>query len=286
MKRTTVKAILIIFVSAALSSFLTCAAYAHGVIYEQKMVGENTLRVTLKWSDPQIKKGINISSYVVRGDHKSIDIAYEVVEDKDGYNTKDFDLNAYLRPVCVRLFNVKEYDKPIFSDLKDHYAESYIHHLHDAGIVNGKSGDLFKPGDKLTRAEFMILMTKALNLDGTAENTQGFKDVDSHWARSALLLGVKNGLLSGYPDKTLHPNDPVTVAQVSTVISRAFKFKALKNGIYDKLKQNAWYSEHVKKMFDAGVLKTSDKIYEEFSEQNNISRADCAMMVSRALSTY
>ncbi|MCR4436410.1 MAG: S-layer homology domain-containing protein [Clostridiales bacterium] len=257
-------------------------AFAHGVIYDQKMVGENTLRVTLKWSDPQVKKVIVISSYTVR-EGKYIDMAYEIKDSGKASNIKDFDLRSFLPPVCIRLHDISDYNRPVFADLKEHYAEPYVHHLHDAGIINGKTESLFYPEDRLTRAEFMAIMVKALKLGGTAQDPQEYKDIEGHWAKDALLVAVKNGLITGYPDKTLRPDDPVTLAQVSTVLSRAFTFKNMKNGIYDKLKQGVWYSDYIKKMFDAGILKTSDKLYESFNGQSSISRADCAMMVSRAM---
>lgn len=284
--RNKVKIFAALFAAFFVTSFGTGAAYAHGVIYEQKMVGENTLRITLKWSDPQIKKGIAINSYIVK-DYKDIELGYEITDGGQTTAVKDFYLDAsFLRPVVVRLHDISDYDKPIFGDIKGHYAESYIRHLHDAGIINGKTAELFYPEDRLTRAEFMVIMINALKLEGKGENIQGYKDVENHWAREVLLLGVKNGLISGFEDNTLRPDDPVTLAQASTIISRAFTFKTVYNGIYDKLKRDEWYSKSVKYMFDMGILKTGDKIYDSFNEQSSISRADCAMMISRALSIY
>lgn len=260
--------------------------YAHGVIYEQTRIGENTLRVTLKWSNPAESKGIEIKSYSVKNG-KYINIAYETVDGKPSADFMDFDLKSFLPPVSIKLYNIKEYDKPLFTDVKGHYAESYIHHLHDAGVVSGRPDGSFAPNSPVSRAEFMTLMVKALKLEGTAENTKGYTDIDNHWAKNIILVAAKNGLISGYLDKTIRPDNPITLAEVSAVISRAFAFKTQKNGVYSKLKQGMWYSSYVKKMFDSGILKTEDNIYNyNFDEQGNMNRANCAVMISRALSTY
>lgn len=265
---------------------ITVNVYAHGVIYDQKMIGENTLRVTLKWSNPSDKRGIVVKSYGIK-DSKYIDITYEIVDGKPNTYTKDFVSNADLLPKpVITLYNIKDLNNPIFPDIKGNYAESYIRHLHDAGIINGRPDGTFAPDSTVTRAEFAVMMVSALKLEGTADNTKGLTDINGHWAKNYMLLAVKQGLLSGYSDKTLKPDKTITVAEVSTVLAKAFVFKTSKNGIYPKLRQNQWYSAYVKKMFDAGILTINDSIYSSFDEGIFINRANCAMMISRAISTY
>lgn len=264
---------------------ITVDVFAYGVIYDQKMIGENTLRVTLKWSNSGDTRGIVVKSYGIR-DGKYIDITYEIVDGKPNTYTKDFDLRSLLPKPCIKLYNIKDLDNPVFPDIKGQYAESYIRHLHDAGIINGRPDGTFAPDSTVTRAEFAVMMVSALKLDGNGENTKGFTDINNHWSKNYMLLAVKQGLISGYSDKTLRPDNTITVAEVSTVLVKAFTFKTSKNGIYPKLKQNQWYSAYVKKMFDAGILTINDPIYDSFNEGIYINRANCAMMISRAITTY
>ena len=258
---------------------------AHGVIYKTKMIGENTLRVTLEWDNPDINKDIVITSFVVNNG-KNVDIAYEVTDQKPGRNYKDFDLRTMLPPLSIRLYNIADYDKPIFEDIDGHYAERYIHHLHDAGIINGRNDYAFCPEDNLSRAEFTVLMVKALNLEGSKENVLGFTDIDNHWGRDYILIAAQNGILSGYGDGTVRPDNKITVAEVCTVIARAFSFNTYNDGIYDKLTIGKWYSGYVEEIFDSGIIKTDDVIYSDFDETIPISRADASIILSRAISTY
>jgi len=288
----------VLFICAAVFTLAGAGdVFAHGVVYDQKLVGENTLRVTLRWSDPGRKETILITSMVPRS-WKDIDIGYEVSnggsDGNNGSNTRDINLNMFLRPVCIRLFDVNNYEKPIFKDIGGHYAESSIHHLHDAGIVNGKSDELFKPKDTVTRAEFMAMLVRAvkfadpgrLSKDGAARDD--FKDISRHWARDYILAALGGGLVSGFDDghggKAFRPDNPVTVAEACTFISRAFNPRESRNGLYEKLKQDKWYSGTVKRIFDAEILNTKDEIYWNFNEEAPINRADCCVMLSRALS--
>ena len=280
-----IKKLLSIALAIIIIASVFCSSSAHGVIYKTKMVGENTLRVTLEWDNPDINKDIVITSFVVNNG-KDVDIAYEVTDQKPGLNYKDFDLRTMLPPLSIRLYNIADYDKPIFEDIDGHYAQRYIHHLHDAGIVNGRNDYTFCPEDSLSRAEFTVLMVKALSLRGSKKNVLGFTDIDDHWGKNYILIAAENGILSGYGDGTVRPDNKITVAEVCTVIARAFSFNTFNDGIYEKLTNGEWYSGYVEKMFNCGIIKTEDVIYTDFDETIPISRADVSIMLSRAISTY
>lgn len=277
------KCFIAIFVVTILLGFQP--ANAHGVIYETKPIEDNKIRITLKWSSPSEEKGILISFYYLENG-KTLKIGYELNDSAPKTASIDYSLASALPPIRIILSRVGEPDSLPFADINGIEAEEYIRHLHDAGIVNGRSGNNFEPDAQLTRAEFMVLMVKALKLEGNAADNGKFKDIKNHWAKNTLLLAYQNSLIAGYGDGTIRPDNPITLAEVSTVISRSFDFKTTRNGIYSKLKQNEWYSNFVKKMFDVGVITTKDSIYEKFNEKANISRSNCAMMISRALSTY
>jgi len=80
-----------------------------------------------------------------------------------------------------------------FNDIKGIETEEYITHLHDAGIVNGMPDGSFRPDSNITRAEFMVLLVKALKLQGPAENIAGFTDIDGHWAKDIILVAANTG---------------------------------------------------------------------------------------------
>jgi hypothetical protein len=48
-----------------------------------------------------------------------------------------------------------------------------------------------------------------------------FKDVpETHWAYKAIEELAEKGIINGYEDGTFKPNEPVTRAEIATIISR------------------------------------------------------------------
>ncbi len=258
-------------------------SYAHGVIYDAVPLEGNKLRITLKWSDPSEKRGISIAFYHLKNG-KTLNIGYETKDGAKNTASLDYSLAGAIVPIRVVLTNISpEADLP-FKDIKNTEAEEYIRHLHDMGILNGKQKDYYKPKDLVSRAEFAVLITKALNLEIIKTSDYKYKDISKHWARDYINTAALNGFISGYNDGTMRPDNNVTVGEACTLLYKAFKLKTNYNGIYDKLKQDKWYSQYVKKIFDLNILLTSDSIYRNFNEEAFINRANCAIILSRALS--
>jgi hypothetical protein len=260
-------------------------SFSHGLNYEIKQLDGNKQRILLKWANAEETKGIAIAyHYFING--KTLHIGYEL---KEGYQPEaylDFDLNNVISPIRVNIHEAGKPDYAPFTDIKGIEAEEYITHLHDAGIIDGRPDGKFAPDSFISRAEFMVIMVKALGLSEKGENVKEFTDINRHWAKDYIILASSNGLISGYEDGTVRPDKTVTLGEVSSIISRSFAFKTTNNGIYSNIHQDKWYSTAVKKMFDVGILNTRDTIYKGFNEENYISRANCAMMISRAISTY
>lgn len=97
-----------------------------------------------------------------------------------------------------------------FSDVgKDFWAYQAITNLVNRGIIKGYSDKTFKPNEKVTRTQFAIMLTRALNLKAT-DNAQKFVDVaPTSWyyneveASENYLTGYQtsNGTLYFYGDK-------------------------------------------------------------------------------------
>jgi S-layer homology domain len=258
---------------------------AHGLIYETKKISDNKMRITLKWSNPKEAKGIIISYFYLKNG-KTLNIGYELSSKAKASAYIDYDLSGAILPIRVVINKVGDLKWVPFKDIKGIEAEEYIRHLHDAGIIDTGSDGKFNPKRNLTRADFATILVKALKIQGTVDNKQSTKDIEKNPSKKYILLALKKGLVKNHSDKTFRPDDPVSLEQVACAIDKAFKFKTNKNGIYLKLKNGKSYSDSVRKMFDSGMLNVDDSIYIKFNEENKITRADFAMMISRALSTY
>ncbi|MBQ9096944.1 MAG: S-layer homology domain-containing protein [Clostridia bacterium] len=92
-----------------------------------------------------------------------------------------------------------------------------IKHYAEAGVINGYPDGTFKPGEPITRGEFVkMLMVYAGNEKAnTAGVVTGFPDVDAaegkeaHWAHPHIKTAVDLKIINGYPDGTFRPDDNV-----------------------------------------------------------------------------
>jgi|GEM_PF-6171497 len=90
----------------------------------------------------------------------------------------------------------------------------------------------FRPDNSLTRAQGIAIVVRLAFPDGAykiEEGDQLFPDVKvvknnsraSHWAAKEIAKGVKEGLISGYPDGTFRPDNPMTRGEYMLMLARA-----------------------------------------------------------------
>ncbi|HNX28338.1 MAG TPA: S-layer homology domain-containing protein [Syntrophomonadaceae bacterium] len=100
----------------------------------------------------------------------------------------------------------------------DAWARPYIAAMTEAGLVNGK-GNSFAPNDQMTRLEAAIMISNALQDVpgfGTPADLSGY--TDSADIPSWAFGKVAQGTISGYPDGTLRPNQPIKRSEALTLL--------------------------------------------------------------------
>jgi len=109
-----------------------------------------------------------------------------------------------------------------FTDIAGHWAEGYIKQAVSQGIINGYPEQMFKPDNAVTRAEFTVMLATALNLDEQGA-ALGFTDDDQigQWAKQAVSLALKAGIVDGYKDGSFRPDVHITRAEMATMIAKA-----------------------------------------------------------------
>lgn len=125
-----------------------------------------------------------------------------------------------------------------FADVTSSTAHaSAIDALAALGIVNGVGSNAFAPSGTLTRAEFAKVVDVATGL-GTAatllqnQKTQ-FTDVPAgKWFTGYIAIAAAKGYVKGYGNGKFGPDDPITYAEMLTVLVRALGYKANVTGGY------------------------------------------------------
>ncbi len=106
---------------------------------------------------------------------------------------------------------------------------------------------------------------------------EDFSDGIGHWAEEELRRAVDDGLLEGYDDGLLHPNDPVTCAQILTLIGRMLHPQKTVEYSELGLSGEEWYAESAAAAAAMGIDFDSNMLRE-----TSTPRAEAFTMIADA----
>lgn len=116
-----------------------------------------------------------------------------------------------------------------FADVnqKDWYAGA-VNWAYENKIVNGVSKDRFEPEEIISRQDFVTMLirylsSKGLSVKGNKLTYSDTKNI-SGYALDAMKQAQKIGLMQGYPDNTVRPNDTVIRCEGVTFIMRLVRY--------------------------------------------------------------
>lgn len=110
--------------------------------------------------------------------------------------------------------------KSTYSDMAGYeWAEEAVNTLTALGAVNGVGDGRFDPAAPVTRADFVLMMMRALGQ--TATTKSNFKDVPNDAYYYAAVGQAKlRGYVGGYEDRTFHPEENITMEDIYVILSR------------------------------------------------------------------
>ena len=109
----------------------------------------------------------------------------------------------------------------IFSDVPNGvwYADA-VDYVYEHGIMNGTSSTTFSPNSPMTRAMLVTVLHRAAGSPSAAAGTS-FSDVPSNaYYTDAVAWASANGIVTGYGNGRFGSNDPVSRAQIATILWR------------------------------------------------------------------
>ena len=168
----------------------------------------------------------------------------------------------------------------VFPDTTGTKYETAAQVLMDLGIMYGNENGKFAPDDDITRAEFTVVIIRAMGLSDLTVPTENeakesvFSDVPlDYWCVEDINLAYEMGLVCGKENNLFKPEDSVTSAEAIKMIVTALGYGdvACYSGGYPN-----GYMEYAVKL---GLLKNVDAAPNE-----PISRGDVALMIYEALS--
>ncbi|MBQ4527536.1 MAG: S-layer homology domain-containing protein [Clostridia bacterium] len=101
------------------------------------------------------------------------------------------------------------------------WARDAINALKQKNIVSFPSDALFRPMDKITRAEFVALVIRAIGMS-QVQSTGRFTDVPvTHWSSGYIETAFNEGIINGTSESTFSPDAPVTREDIAVILHRS-----------------------------------------------------------------
>ncbi len=178
-----------------------------------------------------------------------------------------------------------------FTDVSGSYwAQQAIYQLNTMGILSGYPDGSFKPDGDITRAEFAVMLVKALGLKPSTETQVQFQDVPAtSWCYASVAAAAQAGLIKGLGDGLFAPNTPVTREQMAVMIVNALESAGYTTSddaqsldkFGDRGSIDAWALPGMAKAVNAGVVHgmTTGTI----APLEHAARAQAAAMVQALL---
>lgn len=113
-----------------------------------------------------------------------------------------------------------------------------VHTAYTNGLLTGYEDGTFHPGDRITREQAMIMLSRAMTLTGlnaaladqsADEVLRPYSDdaAVSEWARDEVADIIQAGIIQGKNGAMLAPQDFLTRAEAATIVQRLLQLSDL-----------------------------------------------------------
>ncbi|SDD83461.1 immunoglobulin-like domain-containing protein, partial [Paenibacillus sp. cl123] len=176
-----------------------------------------------------------------------------------------------------------------FTDIRNHWAEPEICEAAALGIVEGVDAQTFMPDVRVTRTEFAVMLLRTQRIPISNEAVpMPFLDKESipEWARQAIRTAVAKGVLDGFLDGTLRPQQTVSRAEMAAMLAKSMKWETagLKDTSFaDNASIPAWAKGYVEATRKHGMVEGRDG--NQFVPDGRTTRAEAAVVLLRLWKT-
>ena len=175
------------------------------------------------------------------------------------------------------------------ADIQGHWAEKQIGDWFARGLIAGYGDGTFRPDNKVTRAEFVVMTNRAFGFNSGIQAP--FSDVSpGDWFFGQVCAAVVAGYIAGDEDGRFRPGDEISRQEVAVVLSRLLKLKMPEGGDAHAAFKDAgsiaeWSRAAVSAVVAAGYMAgyPEDRT---FRPAEPITRAEAVVVLDRAKKAY
>ena len=161
-------------------------------------------------------------------------------------------------------------------------------HDHYAYII-GKPGGIVAPNGEITRAEIATVIFRLLKEEVREQywfKENSFPDVEiTDWYNNAVSTLEKLGVVEGKDDGLFHPDDPITRAEMATMMVRLYDYDVDTGGFhtkFDDVDPAAWYARYVAAAEELALF-LGDGSTSHFYPDRSLTRAEAMTVYNRLL---
>jgi spore germination protein len=172
-----------------------------------------------------------------------------------------------------------------FDDIVNSYAQKEIVRLADLNIIRGKGERMFEPQQPVTRAEFITMIDRILQLETVDNDIAPFTDVNkSDWYYGWIQAGFNLSIVEGTGTGIFQPHKAISRQEAATLIARAVKLKESSKDSYlsyvDSEDIAIWAIPYVT-MIQKNKIMTGQG--NKFRPNDNLTRQETAVVLDRIL---
>ena len=149
--------------------------------------------------------------------------------------------------------------------------------LTNMGLLDGYPDGGFHPNASINRAEFAAIAVRFFIITDDVEyKGDAFSDISDSWANEYINMAYLLELITGYPDGTYHPDDPILRAEAMTLVNNTLRRSPVKSGLLpesrminwpDNADKNKWYYVAVQEATNSHEYKRLSDGTEIWTEQ-------------------
>ncbi|WP_305205619.1 S-layer homology domain-containing protein, partial [Faecalibaculum rodentium] len=176
---------------------------------------------------------------------------------------------------------------PVFTDIKNHWAEDNIIFVASRGLLAGTGNNQFSPDTGMTRGMFVTALGRLADIDPNSYKTGKFTDVkaDAYYA-PYVNWAAEKGIVNGTSATTFSPDTNITREQMAVIMANyakklGYDLPAAHEAVTfaDNAQISGWAAKEVKAMQQAGIM--AGKGGNRFDPKGTATRAEVATVLRR-----
>ena len=170
--------------------------------------------------------------------------------------------------ILIFIFSISQFTlAETYKDIESHWSKPYVTQGIEECWIKGYEDETIRPNDKITRSEFISILSRILNLDRfNLKTSSEYSDLDTEaWSKSSIESAESVGLLKfTFTESYLNPSKEITREEAANLLEYSLlldNFEKNGSSLNDELISTALelFESQIDLKSDNGLLKYSDR---------------------------